>query len=86
MFKKLSLRFGAVVLAALMTASTGCANGTIKETDATTEGIIDKTEEDTMKVAELKVNNLTEPMGIDTLPTFRWINEMEGYGKAQSAY
>ncbi|MBE6641344.1 MAG: hypothetical protein E7619_07135, partial [Ruminococcaceae bacterium] len=37
-------------------------------------------------VAELKVNNLTEPMGIDTLPTFRWINEMEGYGKAQSAY
>lgn len=90
MFKKMSLRFCAAALAVLMMTSTGCANGQVAVTDVTTDAvtddIIDKTEENAMKVAELKVNNLTEPMGIDTVPTFRWINEMEGYGKAQSAY
>ncbi|MBQ2733915.1 MAG: family 78 glycoside hydrolase catalytic domain, partial [Clostridia bacterium] len=39
-----------------------------------------------MRVTELKVNDLAEPIGIDTVPTFRWINEMDGYGRAQSAY
>ena len=39
-----------------------------------------------MFVTDLKVNNLVEPLGIDTVPTFRWINRMSGYARAQSAY
>ena len=37
-------------------------------------------------VSELKVNNLVEPLGVDTTPRFRWLNTSEGYGKYQSAY
>ncbi|MBQ7660550.1 MAG: family 78 glycoside hydrolase catalytic domain [Clostridia bacterium] len=43
-------------------------------------------EENDMSVTNLKVNNLTEPLGIDTTPTFRWVNRMPGYARAQSAY
>ncbi|MBQ9428165.1 MAG: family 78 glycoside hydrolase catalytic domain [Clostridia bacterium] len=39
-----------------------------------------------MYITDLKVNNLTEPLGIDTLPTFRWVNHASGYARAQSAY
>ncbi len=39
-----------------------------------------------MSVTDLKVNNLVEPLGIDTTPTFRWINHMDGYARSQSAY
>jgi len=39
-----------------------------------------------MRITDLKVNNLVFPVGIDTVPTFRWINDMPGYGRAQSAY
>ena len=39
-----------------------------------------------LKVTELKVNNLVEPLGIDTVPTFRWLNTMSGYARSQSAY
>ena len=39
-----------------------------------------------MSVTDLKVNNLVEPIGIDTTPTFRWINHMDGYARSQSAY
>ena len=39
-----------------------------------------------INVSELKVNNLVEPLGIDTTPRFRWLNTSEGYGKYQSAY
>jgi hypothetical protein len=86
MFKNKSLRFCAAVLAALMIGSTGCTNVQNEETDAVTEDVTDKVEETTALVTELKVNNLTEPLGIDTVPTFRWINNLEGYGRAQSAY
>lgn len=37
-------------------------------------------------VSEMKVNNLVEPLGVDTTPRFRWLNTSEGYGKYQSAY
>ncbi|MBR5011129.1 MAG: alpha-L-rhamnosidase N-terminal domain-containing protein [Clostridia bacterium] len=43
-------------------------------------------EERDMYITDLKVNNLVEPLGIDTVPTFRWINNMSGYARAQSAY
>ncbi|MBR0326774.1 MAG: hypothetical protein IIX09_03130, partial [Clostridia bacterium] len=39
-----------------------------------------------MYVTDLMVNNLIEPLGIDTVPTFRWINNMAGYARSQSAY
>ncbi|MBQ8836367.1 MAG: family 78 glycoside hydrolase catalytic domain [Clostridia bacterium] len=39
-----------------------------------------------ISVTELKVNNLAEPLGIDTIPTFRWLNNMSGYARSQSAY
>ena len=39
-----------------------------------------------MYVTDLMVNNLIEPLGIDTVPTFRWINNMDGYARSQSAY
>lgn len=39
-----------------------------------------------ISVSELKVNNLVEPLGIDTTPRFRWLNTSDGYGKYQSAY
>ena len=42
--------------------------------------------EDDMYITDLKVNNLAEPIGIDTVPTFRWINNMSGYARSQSAY
>lgn len=41
---------------------------------------------DDMYITDLKVNNLAEPLGIDTVPTFRWINHMGGYARSQSAY
>ena len=37
-------------------------------------------------VIDLKVNNLVEPIGIDKVPTFRWINHMDGHARSQSAY
>lgn len=39
-----------------------------------------------MYITDLKVNNLVEPLGIDTVPTFRWLNNMPGYARSQSAY
>ena len=39
-----------------------------------------------MEISELKVNNLVEPLGIDTTPQFRWLNSADGYGRYQSAY
>ncbi|MBR5011472.1 MAG: family 78 glycoside hydrolase catalytic domain, partial [Clostridia bacterium] len=42
--------------------------------------------ENSMYITDLKVNNLVEPIGIDTVPTFRWINHMDGYACSQSAY
>ena len=42
--------------------------------------------EDDMYITDLKVNNLAEPIGIDTVPTFRWVNNMSGYARSQSAY
>lgn len=39
-----------------------------------------------MYITDLKVNNLVEPLGIDTTPTFRWINHMAGFARSQSAY
>lgn len=41
---------------------------------------------DSLTVTELKVNNLVSPLGIDTAPTFRWLNQSDGYGKSQSHY
>jgi len=37
-------------------------------------------------ITDLRVNNLTQPLGIDTNPVFRWLPTMEGHGKSQSAY
>ncbi|MBQ6893580.1 MAG: hypothetical protein IJN48_05175, partial [Clostridia bacterium] len=42
--------------------------------------------EDDMYITDLKVNNLVEPLGIDTIPTFRWVNNMAGFARSQSAY
>ncbi len=42
--------------------------------------------ENIMYITELKVNNLVEPIGIDTVPSFRWLNNMSGYARSQSAY
>jgi alpha-L-rhamnosidase len=39
-----------------------------------------------ISISELKVNNLVEPLGIDTTPRFRWLNSSDGFGKYQSAY
>lgn len=39
-----------------------------------------------ISISELKVNNLIAPLGIDTVPRFRWLNSSAGYGKYQSAY
>lgn len=39
-----------------------------------------------MYITDLKINNLVEPLGIDTVPTFRWVNNMSGYARSQSAY
>ncbi len=39
-----------------------------------------------MHITDLKVNNLAEALGIDTVPKFRWINCMSGYARSQSAY
>ena len=36
-------------------------------------------EETDMYITELKVNHLVEPIGIDIVPNFRWINNMSGY-------
>ena len=41
----------------------------------------------TNPINTLKVNNQTEPLGIDDAsPKFSWISELDGYQKAQSAY
>jgi len=37
-------------------------------------------------VYDMKVCNLTQPLGIDKTPMFSWMADMEGFGKAQSAY
>ena len=75
-------------LAMLMLFVAGC--GTPQDGNGSTSDVITDdptdTEEKDMNITELKVNNLSEPMGIDTVPTFRWLNEMNGYGRAQSAY
>lgn len=42
--------------------------------------------ENDMYITNLKVNNLVEPLGIDTTPTFRWVNHMAGFARSQSAY
>ena len=42
--------------------------------------------ENNMYITDLKVNNLAEPLGIDTAPVFKWVNRMNGYAKSQSAY
>ncbi len=39
-----------------------------------------------MYISDLKVNNLVEPLGIDTVPKFSWLNNMPGYARSQSAY
>jgi len=44
------------------------------------------TEEKTMYITDLKVNGLSQPIGIDTVPVFSWINRMNGYARSQSAY
>ena len=41
--------------------------------------------EENMYITDLKVNNLVEPVGIDTVPTFRWLSNMSGYARSQSA-
>lgn len=39
-----------------------------------------------LTVSDLKVNNLTDPLGVDGDITFRWMNTSAEYSKAQSAY
>lgn len=48
--------------------------------------ILAEESENGMYITDLKVNNLFEPLGIDTVPTFRWINHMAGFARSQSAY
>ena len=85
--KRLRLLSGVLATLTLFAAGCGTPQNDIDSTsDAITDNSTDKTEEKDMSITELKVNNLVEPMGIDTVPTFRWINEMNGYGRAQSAY
>ncbi len=92
MGKQKHLRLLSGVLALIMMLSIGCGKtpGSVDGssdviTDKVTD-ITDKTEDRDMSIKELRVNNVAEPLGIDTVPTFRWINEMDGYGRAQSAY
>ena len=50
-------------------------------------GIVSAVPEDqAIMISELKVNNMTEPLGIDTTPRFRWLNSSMGFGKYQLAY
>lgn len=42
--------------------------------------------ESAITVSDLKVNSIDTPLGIDTNPVFSWINNANGYGRAQSAY
>ena len=37
-------------------------------------------------IYDLKVDDLTEPLGVDDVPTFSWLIRDEGFGGAQSAY
>ena len=39
-----------------------------------------------LRATELKVNNLTTPLGIDTTPYFCWTNRTETIGRVQTAY
>ena len=37
-------------------------------------------------ISELKVNSISNPLGIDTNPIFSWVVNADGYAKSQSAY
>lgn len=39
-----------------------------------------------LEIRELKVNNLISPLGVDTLPHFRWLNASTERNKRQTAY
>ena len=47
------------------------------------EEVIDMT---VLNARDLKVNNLTDPLGIDTKPTFCWTNKTNTVGRVQTAY
>lgn len=47
------------------------------------EEVIDMT---VLNARDLKVNNLTDPLGIDTEPTFCWTNKTNTVGRVQTAY
>jgi len=88
----------AVMLALVMalgsiSALTACnTGGTETETENTNKGDEEvndptaNTSEGGLTVSALKVNETSNPIGIDTNPVFSWRNSANGYGKSQSAY
>ena len=46
----------------------------------------EEVDETVLHATELKVNNLTTPLGIDTTPTFCWTNRTKTIGRVQTAY
>lgn len=58
----------------------------MKRTYATQNTVKASPTHGSLSAKALTVNDLTCPMGIDTAVRFSWINEGEGYARAQSAY
>ena len=67
---------------------TSCAHNAVSDGQETSADLNSENvgESVDMYITDLMVNNLIEPLGIDTMPTFRWINNMAGYARSQSAY
>ncbi len=85
--KNIPLQFACLVLCGGMLLASCAEHSFTTDADTTENSIIENDGESVdMYITDLKVNNLVEPLGIDILPTFRWINKMDGYGRAQSAY
>lgn len=87
----LSLLLALVFAAGGLTALTSCK--TPSQGNAITtkgdENVIDptaNTSQNGLTVSALKVNETSNPIGIDTTPTFSWKTSSDGFGKSQSAY
>lgn len=52
----------------------------------TEEQVIEEVNEMALRAAELKVNNLVAPLGVDTIPLFHWTPRSKTIGRLQKAY
>ena len=91
----MALVFAAGSLAALAACKTPGRSNVITTTVTTTENTEGEepvndptanTSEKGLTVSALKVNESSNPTGIDINPTFSWKTSAEGYGRSQSAY